>query len=142
VLFLNAMNTNMSKKEIQSRTDVRELVSSFYDKVRADDTLGPFFNPIIEDWDAHIERLTSFWETSLFMTKKLEHKYHGDPLGAHVKVDQENNNSITELHFGLWLNLWYQTLDELFEGEVADNAKHRARKMGTFLYLKIFEARQ
>ena len=26
--------------------------------------------------------------------------------------------------------------------EVADNAKRRARKMGTFLYLKIFEARQ
>jgi len=50
-------------------------------------------------------------------------------------------NSITELHFGLWLNLWFQTIDELFEGDYAENAKRRARKMGTFLYLKIFEAR-
>ena len=51
------------------------------------------------------------------------------------------NNSITELHFGLWLNLQFQTIDELFEGDYAENAKRRARKMGSFLYLKIFEAR-
>ena len=76
------------------------------------------------------------------MAKKLEHKYSGNPLEAHVKVDKNYNHSITELHFGIWLNLWYQTLDELFEGEVVENAKRRARKMGTFMYLKIFEARQ
>ena len=75
------------------------------------------------------------------MSKKLEHKYQGNPLEVHVKVDKKFKQSITELHFGIWLNLWYQTLDELFEGEVVENAKRRARKMGTFLYLKIFEAR-
>ena len=57
-------------------------------------------------------------------------------------MDKAHNNTITELHFGLWLNLWFQTIDELFEGEYAENAKSRARKMSTFLYLKIFEARQ
>ena len=71
----------------------------------------------------------------------LKTKFYGNPLEAHVKVDFEHNNSITELHFGLWLNLWFQTIDELFEGDYAENAKRRARKMGTFLYLKIFEAR-
>jgi len=72
----------------------------------------------------------------------MKTRYSGNPLEAHVKVDVDNNNSITELHFGLWLNLWFQTIDELFEGDYAENAKRRARKMGTFLYLKIFEARQ
>lgn len=126
------------KKDIKSRDDVFLLVSSFYVKVRKDAVLGPFFNEVITDWDAHLERLTNFWESSLF----LKTKYLGNPLEAHVKVDQENNNSITELHFGLWLNLWFQTIDELFEGEYANNAKQRARKMGTFLYLNIFQARQ
>jgi hemoglobin len=130
------------KSDIQTREDVFLLVSSFYDKIRQDEVLGPFFNDLIKDWDAHIIKLTSFWESSLFMTRKLEHKYQGDPLKAHVKVDQDNNNCITERHFGLWLNLWFQTINELFEGEYAENAKHRARKMGTFLYLKIFEARE
>ncbi|PKQ46194.1 group III truncated hemoglobin [Confluentibacter flavum] len=126
------------KNDIKTREDVFLLVSTFYVKVRKDAILGPFFNDVITDWDAHLDRLTTFWESSLF----LKTKYLGNPLEAHVKVDNENNNTITELHFGLWLNLWFQTIDELFEGDYAENAKRRARKMGTFLYLKIFEARQ
>jgi hemoglobin len=128
----------MEKNDIQTRDDVFLLVSSFYKKVRKDIILGPFFNEAIKDWDAHLENLTSFWESSLF----LKTKYYGNPLETHVKVDKDNNNCITELHFGLWLNLWLQSIDELFEGEYAENAKSRARKMGTFLYMKIFEARQ
>ncbi|MCF7568121.1 group III truncated hemoglobin [Sabulilitoribacter arenilitoris] len=131
----------MIKKDIKTRDGVFLLVTSFYEKVRKDPVLGPFFNDIIKDWPEHIDRLTTFWESSLFMTRKLEKRYNGDPLEAHVKVDRDNNNTITELHFGLWLNLWFQTIDELFEGDYAENAKRRARKMGTFLYLKIFEAR-
>ncbi|WP_299890877.1 group III truncated hemoglobin [uncultured Lacinutrix sp.] len=130
------------KKDIENRDNVYNLVSTFYKKVRHDDVLGPFFNNKIKDWDAHLEHLTTFWETSLFMTRRLEKKYKGNPLDVHVTVDKENNNSITELHFGIWLNYWLQTIDELFHGEVAENAKRRARKMGTFMYLKIFEARQ
>jgi len=126
------------KNDISNRDDVHLLVSSFYDKIRANETVGPFFNEVITDWDAHIERLTTFWEASLF----LKTRYTGNPLDVHVKVDQENNNIINELHFGIWLNLWFETLDELFVGDYTENAKRRARKMGTFLYLKIFEARQ
>ena len=113
-------------------------MTTFYEKVRKHEILGPFFNRVIKDWDAHFEHLTTFWESSLF----LKTKFYGNPLEAHVKVDKANNNAITELHFGLWLNLWFQTIDELFKGDYAENAKRRARKMGTFLYLKIFEARQ
>ena len=131
----------MDKKDIQTRDDVFLLVTSFYKKVRKDETLGPFFNDAIKDWDAHLDKLTTFWESSLFMTRKLEQRYYGNPLEAHVKVDEDNNNSISELHFGLWLNLWLQTIDELFVGDCAENAKRRARKMASFLYLKIFEAR-
>lgn len=130
------------KHDIQDRDDVFLLVSEFYIKVRKDTILGPFFNNVIKDWDTHIDHLTTFWESSLFMTKKLEQRYKGNPLEVHVKVDKENNHSITELHFGIWINLWFATLDELFEGIVAENAKRRARKMGTFLYLSIFQARQ
>lgn len=130
------------KHDIKSREDIYLLVSTFYEKVRKDDVLGPFFNRVITDWDSHIEHLTTFWETSLFMTRKLEKKYQGNPLEVHVRVDKENNNTISELHFGIWLNLWFETIDELFVGDVAQNAKRRARKMGTFLYLNIFQARQ
>lgn len=129
-------------QDISNREDVFLLVNAFYKKVRKESTLGPIFNSTIKDWDTHLDHLTTFWETSLFMTKKLEKKYYGNPLEAHVKVDNAHNNSITELHFGIWLNLWFETLDELFAGEITENAKRRARKMGTFMYLNIFKARQ
>ena len=125
------------KKDLENRDDVYLLVSSFYKKVRKDEVLAPFFNDVIKDWDAHLERLTTFWEASLF----LKTKYTGNPIETHIKVDTDNKNTITEQHFGLWLNLWLETIDELFEGDFAQNAKFKARKMGSFLYLKIFEAR-
>ena len=127
----------MEKKDITSREDIYLLVSSFYDKVRKDEVLGPFFE-VIEDWDEHLEKLTDFWQSNLF----LKTRYYGNPLEAHIKADNANDNSISELHFGLWLNLWFETIDSLFEGDIAQNAKQRARKMATFMNMSIFQARQ
>ena len=126
----------MKRKDIKTRDDVALLVSSFYEKVRNDNTLKPFFSTI-EDWNKHLDTLTTFWESSLF----LKTKYYGNPLQAHIKVDQIHDNKISQEHFGLWMNLWFETIDELFEGEYANMAKNRARKMSTFLYLKLFDAR-
>ena len=128
----------MEKKDIKTREDVFLLVSSFYKKVRSNEVLAPFFNGTIKDWDEHLNKLTSFWESSLF----LKTKYTGNPLGAHVKVDTVHKHSVSELHFGIWLNLWFETIDELFAGDYAENAKRRARKMSIFLYLNIFQSRE
>ena len=130
-----------NKTDITSREDIKTLVITFYTKVREDKDLGPFFNTTISDWEQHFEHLTTFWESSLFIARKLPEKYKGNPLQAHIDVDAKFNHTINEKHFGVWLNLWYETLEELFEGEVTENAKRRARKMGTFIYLNLFQAR-
>ncbi|MCG2418941.1 group III truncated hemoglobin [Aequorivita sp. F47161] len=127
----------MSKKKIESREDVSLLVNTFYSKVRKDALLGPIFNRIITDWDTHLELLTDFWETNLLYARK----YYGNPLHAHVVVDHKMNHTINELHFGVWINLWLETINELFEGETAQIAINRARNMGTFIHLNIFNAR-
>ncbi len=124
--------------DIKTREDVFLLVSGFYKKVRKDPEIGHFFNEVIRDWDTHIEKLTDFWESNLFF-KAL---YKGNPQKVHVRVDQENNQEISSYHFGIWLNLWFATIDELFEGELANRAKNNARKMSSHLYLKIFQARE
>ncbi|WP_375239849.1 group III truncated hemoglobin [Aurantibacter sp.] len=130
------------KNDIKNREDIALLVDAFYEKIRKDNVLGPIFNGMILDWETHLNHLTTFWESSLFMTKKLEHRYSGNPLEAHIKVDKYAKNTIDEHHFGIWLNYWSQTIDDLFAGEVADNAKRRARKMATFIHIKLFEARE
>ena len=55
--------------------------------------------------------------------------------------DKKMHHNITPEHFGLWLNEWFATIDELFEGEVASIAKNRAQKMSTMLYMNIYQHR-
>lgn len=128
----------IEKEDIRSREDITVLVETFYSKIRVHEELGPIFNRIISDWPSHLTLLVDFWETHLLFT----HKYHGNPVTAHEQVDDKTNNTITPEHFGLWLNLWFATIDELFKGDVAWIAKNRAQKMSTMLYLKIYEHRK
>ena len=126
------------KNDIQNREDVFFLVSTFYSKVRSNEKIGHFFNETIEDWPAHLEKLTDFWETNLFMVSK----FRGNPMKAHKEVDREFDHSIEQAHFGEWLNMWYHTLDELFEGERANIAKNRARNMAHNLFMNVYISRE
>jgi len=128
----------MEKPEITSRSDIKLLVETFYGKIRVHPILGPIFNGIITDWSTHLELLTDFWETQLL----FERKYWGNPLAAHQEVDKKMDHTMKSEHFGQWLNLWFETLDQLFQGETVQIAKNRARKMSTMLYLNIFESRK
>lgn len=125
------------KRDIKSREDLVLLVTQFYKKVRSEKTLGPIFNKAIKDWSTHLVHITNFWESSLFMGKN----YIGNPVIAHQKIDHQENNSIEMKHFGIWMNLWMETVNELFEGEIANLAVQRARNMASILFIKIFEAR-
>ena len=126
------------RKQIENRDDITLLVATFYDKIRADKEIGFFFSETITNWEEHLEKLTDFWETNLFASKK----YQGNPIIVHNAVDKKFDQQITSAIFGIWLNLWFATLDELFEGENVDILKRRARKMGTFLFMNIFESRR
>lgn len=126
------------KKQIENRADIEFLVHQFYDKIRADQEIGFYFNKMIIDWDAHLEKLTDFWETNLFAVRK----YKGNPHAVHNEVDAHFDENITANEFGIWLNHWAQTLDEHFEGENVETLKRRARKMSTFLYMSMFQHRK
>jgi hemoglobin len=128
------------KRDIVTRNEIEFLIHTFYRKIRKDEMLGPVFNDIIKDWDAHLEKLTDFWEGNLLFGVRT--KFQGDPKTAHQKVDEIMGHSITMNHFGHWINIWLETIDEHFEGDTAQRAKMLARKMATFLFLKIFENRQ
>lgn len=126
-------------KEIKSRDDVFLLVSTFYSHVKQDDFIGPIFLDTIpeEEWDSHIQKLTDFWQSNLF----FQRVYKGNPLKKHINVDQELDNEISQKHFGRWLELWFSTVDALFYGQKAQEAKERARNIASLLFLRIYESR-
>lgn len=125
------------KTDIKNREDVFLLVSTFYSRVRVNAEISHFFNETIEDWPSHLEKLTDFWETNLFMVSK----FRGNPMKAHKDVDEKFEHSIEQKHFGEWLNLWFQTIDELFEGDRANIAKNRARNMAGNIFMNMYQSR-
>ncbi|HTI59511.1 group III truncated hemoglobin [Mucilaginibacter sp.] len=105
------------RHDIVTETDVRALVETFYSKVRRDDLLAPIFEPVIgNNWDHHLGRMTDFWSTLLLYTRK----FNDDPLLKHLPL------TLIKAHFDRWLLLFHRTVDELFQGQIAENAKKRA----------------
>ena len=128
----------MEKIDIRNREDLSRLVATFYGKVRRHPELGPIFNETIHDWEEHTRILTDFWETNLFFVQG----YKGNPVKAHLDVDANFNHAIEQAHFGNWLELWFSTIDELFEGKKAHLAKARARNMSHIMFIRIWQARK
>lgn len=129
----------MLKQDILLRKDVSLLVRSFYAKVRVHPELGPIFNNIVVDWESHLERLTDFWEIVLLNTGPGAGKFN--PVKAHKDVDQATGQQIHQALFGHWLELWFTTLDENFDGPNAGFAKEHARKMAHILFFRIMDGR-
>ncbi|MDQ2753259.1 MAG: group III truncated hemoglobin [Bacteroidota bacterium] len=123
------------KKEIETFEDVQLLVRSFYNKVLEDKTLSHFFSYVRKHhWNKHLSVLDTFWNNVLFYSGD----YHGNPLQVHTILHHFNNLKNTD--FDRWLYLFYQTVDELFEGEKAELAKQRAMSIATIMRIKILHA--
>jgi hemoglobin len=115
--------------DIQSRDDIQRLVDRFYAKVRRDDLIGYIFNDVMAvHWETHIPRIVDFWEAVLFRRTLFD----GNPLQKHLRVDRKEPLKLE--HFERWLELFHETVDELFAGEMAEAAKFRSRNIaGVFL---------
>lgn len=109
------------KKDISTSEDIKTLVDAFYEKVQSDDVIGYIFNDVVHvDWPHHLPKMYAFWEF-LLLGKDT---YRGNPMEVHKKVHEIN--PLTEEHFTRWLQLFHKTVDELFEGLVAEDAKNRS----------------
>ena len=110
---------------IESVEDVGLLVRRFYQAVIPDPLLGPIFEGMPVDWSVHIPKLVDFWAMRLLD----QPGYSGNPVGAHQPVLDRFPFGDAEL--ARWLELWQETVDELFVGDVAELAKERAGMAAT-----------
>lgn len=112
---------------IESRADIERLVEKFYTKVRKDSLLGEIFNHHIatDDWPAHLSKLSDFWEGHLLRGTN----FRGNPVQKHIQVDQQLKHTMSMEHFDRWLQLWSETIDSLYQGELAEKARLAAQRM-------------
>ena len=110
------------KPDIATAADIRTLIDTFYRKVQTDDLIGFIFNDIAQvDWPKHLPVMYAFWE---FLLRGTPDAYRGNPIQKHLDLHQKIPLKIA--HFDRWLSLFQTTVDELFEGPTAENAKFRA----------------
>lgn len=119
-------------KDIQEHTDIVLLVDQFYSKIKTNPILSPIFSDVAKvDWDHHLPKMYSFWGSILLG----EQTYSGNPMQVHVALSKLT--PLSEHEFDEWLLLFNATVDELFSGTNAEEAKLRASNIARLMLHKI-----
>lgn len=120
------------KRDIKNHDDIVLLIDTFYDKVQSNETIGFIFNNVVHvSWPHHLPKMYSFWGSLLLG----EHSYTGNPMARHIELGKVT--AMTQTQFTAWLNLFTATVDELFTGEKAEEAKTRAANIAGLMLHKI-----
>ena len=119
-------------KDIEDLNDIKLLVDEFYARVQQDPLLSPIFALRITDWAPHLDTMYRFWNAALFGVRN----YTGNPFSKHVELPVDGP------HFQQWINLFYKTVEQHFEGPTADEAKRKVMLMAHTFYSRIQERRE
>lgn len=106
---------------------INRLVRTFYERVRADDLIGPIFAARITDWEPHLQRMCAFWSSVALLTGR----YHGQPMPLHMPLP------IDARHFDRWLALFADTARELCPPAAADHFIERAYRIAESLEMGV-----
>jgi hemoglobin len=118
--------------DIESRADCERLVRTFYSRALRDPVIGFIFVDVAKlDLEAHVPRITSFWETILLGAQSYGGGAFRPHAAVHAKVE------LRRAHFEQWLRLWFETVDELFAGERAELAKAHALRVGRAFHARL-----
>jgi hemoglobin len=114
--------------ELASRADIVRLVDAFYERVRQDEILDPIFNDVARvDWDVHLPKMYDFWESVLFGKAAFK----GAPLPVHLALSRQV--ALTSSEFDRWIALFHASVDALFVGPLATEAKIRALRIAAVM---------
>jgi hemoglobin len=120
------------KKDIETREDLLQLVTRFYEKLLADDSINYLFTEVAKiDLQHHLPVLVDFWDTILLGSDT----YRKNAMQPHIDLHQKS--PFTDHHFDTWLRYFTETIDDLFEGEKAFLAKERALSIATVMKIKV-----
>lgn len=126
------MDEHPERHDVEDRADCERLVRAFYGRALSDPIIGWIFTDVAKlDVEAHVPQIASFWETILLGTKS----YQGTPFAPHAALHAQVG--LRAGHFGRWLALWSETVDELFAGERAELAKAHALRVAQAFHQRL-----
>lgn len=120
------------KRDLSNRADVEKLVQHFYELILQDERISFFFTQTVKvDWNSHLPVMYDFWESQLF-DKAV---YQGNPMNKHFELNKKKQ--MNPEHFAVWLALWINTVQSLFDGPLANKAIDKARSIALLMEYKI-----
>lgn len=118
--------------DITDRADCERLVRTFYGRALADPVIGFIFTDVARlDLEAHVPRITAFWETILLGAQS----YGGGAFRPHAVLNAKV--PLRAGQFERWLWLWRTSVDELFAGERAELAKTHAERVARAFHARL-----
>lgn len=119
------------KKDISNREDLLLLVTLFYEKLLADNSISYIFTDVAKiDLSHHLPVLVDFWDSVLFQSDT----YHKNAMQPHMNLHRQS--PLLKSHFETWLRYFKETVDELFTGDNAYIIKERATSIATIMQIK------
>ena len=120
-----------------TKDNIKELVASFYRRVRADKDLGPIFVAQLGDdsavWAEHIAHITQFWTRMLLN----EGEFNGQPMKTHMNLPP-----FPKERFDDWLRIWEVSLNAIYTPEIANGILQRAQEIAKHFKEVIYEGKQ
>ena len=111
-------------KDIETREDIDALMQEFYKRALADEKIGFIFTDVMKlDLEHHLPIIGDFWESLLLGAGKYQ-KHGRNPMQVHEEINRKVE--LNHEHFVRWLEIFGSVVDEMFEGDLADQAKMRA----------------
>ncbi len=120
--------------DIQNQADIYKIVDEFYKKLFADERISYIFTEVIPihlHLERHLQMLVTFWSQAILGTGG----YSNNLTQIHVDIDVKEH--LTAEHFKIWLDLFYTSIDENFEGPKAEQMKTQSLSIATVMQIKI-----
>ncbi len=117
------MKFSVEKYKSINSENINKMVLAFYMRILGEDNdvskifvskLGDDINS--ELWQEHIGILTNFWA----MITLDDTAYTGNPLATHLSLPLKKEM------FGLWISMFYETIDSLYIDRLGSVFKNRA----------------
>lgn len=119
-------------QDIKTQSDLYKLVDEFYKKLLSDKSISYIFTDVVKiKIEEHLPILVTFWSQLLFDTGG----YTNNLTNIHLAIDKKEH--LTPELFKIWLNYFYSTVDELFEGANSEKIKAQALQLATIMQIKM-----